>query len=123
MAFIKIRQSYYEGTFSDRFVIFFIFGSLFFCAISAFLILFNWKGLPPRLPIFYSMPWGEANLGPRISIWILPGFSFFIILVNLFFINFFVRNNQFLVRILAIVIFMCSFFALYDLVKIIRLLV
>lgn len=123
MAFIKIRQNYRQGLPPDKFSFFLVLGSVFFCAIGAIIILFSWKGLPPRLPIFYSMPWGETYLGAKAAIWVLPAFSLLILVINLVFMNFFVKNNVFLGRILAVAIFLCAFLAIYDLVKIIYILV
>ncbi len=46
--------------------------SLFIVIIEAGTILANWKRLPPEVPLFYSRPWGEAQLAPVNTLFILP---------------------------------------------------
>lgn len=33
-----------------------------------------WKGLPPRVPLLYSLPWGEEQLVSPWWLWGLPSF-------------------------------------------------
>jgi len=43
------------------------------------------NSLPPLVPIFYGLPWGEAQLGKPIYLLLPTGFSFaFSVLANLF---------------------------------------
>lgn len=42
-----------------------------------------WKYLPTSVPFFFTAPWGEARLAPKIFLFLLPISSFLIILVNL----------------------------------------
>jgi hypothetical protein len=39
--------------------------------------------LPSQLPLFYSLPWGEKQLGSLIQFLIIPGLIFLVCLVNL----------------------------------------
>lgn len=56
------------------------------CATWVFCLLATavfWAKLPPQLPFFFSLPWGEAWLIPKTGlIWILGGFGL-ILLVNI----------------------------------------
>ena len=40
--------------------------------VSAGLILINWKRLPPEIPLYYSRPWGEAQLAPVNLFFLFP---------------------------------------------------
>lgn len=40
------------------------------------------KSLPPQLPLFYSLPWGEKQLATKGLIFLLPIFSLAVFLVN-----------------------------------------
>ena len=49
----------------------------------AFLIIF-WKHIPPQIPFFYSLPWGEEQLGqPLMLIGLLLGMVMLFILNTL----------------------------------------
>lgn len=53
--------------------------------------LVRWSTLPPQLPLFYSRPWGEEQLGDFWMIFLIP------VLVNfLIFFNDFVYRKYFL---------------------------
>jgi len=50
---------------------------VFLTSISVILVLiaggsltYFWNRMPPELPWFYSLPWGEAQLIPRAGFWI-----------------------------------------------------
>lgn len=66
----------------------FAFWSTAFCAGSAILILvllfINLGGLPPQLPLFYSLPWGQDQLATLAQFVILPAIIILVSLVNLF---------------------------------------
>jgi hypothetical protein len=66
----------------------FAFWSTAFCAGSAVIILFllflNLNRLPPQLPLFYSLPWGDNQLGTLAQFIILPAIIILVSLINLF---------------------------------------
>lgn len=50
-------------------------------SVLAFL-LFTWKKLPPEIPLFYSLPWGEEQLSSPFFLLILPLGSLFFGILN-----------------------------------------
>lgn|SRR3989344_2034901 len=52
-----------------------------------FLILLLPKFLPPKLPLFYSLPWGDKQLGSINQFLIIPAVILIINLVNLLIIR------------------------------------
>ena len=42
-----------------------------------------WNFLPPKLPLFYSLPWGDNQLGNRAQLLIIPGIIILVTLFNL----------------------------------------
>lgn len=46
-------------------------------------IVITFKLLPPKLPLFYSVAWGEAQLATKVQFLILPASIIFITLLNL----------------------------------------
>jgi|SRR3989344_6169541 len=105
----------------------FSFFCLIICVFAIFsqiaLILTSWGKLPPQLPLFYSRPWGADMLSPTVGIWILPALAIFALVLN-FLLGFLLsRENFFLMRVLLVFASIISVSALYDVVKIISLLV
>lgn len=41
-----------------------------------------WKKIPNVVPLFFTQPWGEARLAGREWLYLIPGISFLVILVN-----------------------------------------
>ncbi|OGE26858.1 hypothetical protein A3C26_03065 [Candidatus Daviesbacteria bacterium RIFCSPHIGHO2_02_FULL_39_12] len=55
-----------------------------FCAglIAASILILD-KSLPPKLPLFYSLPWGDAQLASPQQLFIIPSVIILITLLNL----------------------------------------
>lgn len=41
--------------------------SIFLILLASVSLLFFWNRMPPELPWFYSLPWGEAQLIPKVG--------------------------------------------------------
>lgn len=94
------------------------FAVLFFTL--GFLIL-TWRRLPPQVPLFYSLPWGEEQLGSPSFLLILP-LSCLIFGVLNFFLAFFSFEKQPLAsKILVWLTVIVTLLASLTLVKIIFL--
>ncbi len=77
--------------------------------------------LPPLVPLFYSRPWGEAQLVSPWLLLVLPAFSFFISLLN-FILSGLFFDQPFLVQVLmwvSVVFAFLSFFTLFRIIVII----
>lgn len=48
------------------------------------LILYFFESLPPEIPLYFSLPWGESRLGHPQDLLILPILSFTFLLLNSF---------------------------------------
>lgn len=57
--------------------------TLLFLVVQVLVLLSSWRFLPQKLPLFYSRPWGEEQLTTATGLWLIPGFSLVIFLVNL----------------------------------------
>lgn len=60
-----------------------VYAPIIFSLIITLLIIFLSKHLPPKLPIFYSLPWGDKQLGSIQQLFILPAIIILISLFNL----------------------------------------
>jgi len=45
-------------------------------------LVYRFNSLPPQVPIFFSLSWGESQLGPASTLFILPTLSIIISLIN-----------------------------------------
>lgn len=83
------------------------------------LILFLPNFLPTKLPLFYSLPWGEQQLAQRQQFLIVPAISLSISLANLLVIRQ-LHNQQILLKtILQATSIICSLVLSLTLIKII----
>lgn len=90
--------------------------------IQASLILVSWGNLPPEVPIFYSLPWGEYLASP-LALWILPLSAFLTFSFNMWLAEFPLRQNVFLGRTLILSALVAAGITLYGTVKIVTLLI
>ncbi len=119
----RFRYEAQERLSSDKLTLFvFIFFVISTLAQSS-LILINWGELPPEIPILYSRPWGEMMLASPIFLWILPAATIIFILLNFFIALYFLRTQYFLNRVLIVFSAIIALATLYDLTRIIGLLV
>lgn len=90
-----------------------ILGLILFLLSAALVGIFYFQ-LPPIIPLFNQMPWGEARLGEKIQIFIPLGLGFSLYLINGI-ISLYMYDNQPLIsRILCITgmtigLFICLF--------------
>lgn len=84
-----------------------------------FLLIF-WLKLPPEVPVFYSKPWGQEQLGQPIFLWLPLFLSGLALLANSIFSSF-LDENQFLKKALIIGAVVTSLLASITVIRIIAL--
>lgn len=90
-----------------------------FAGLLYFLVSF--RNLPPTVPLFFSRPWGDSQLAPKIYLLILPVGSFLLGIVNIGFAVSLHRSNQFLSRVLLGITPILSFLSALAVINIINL--
>ena len=86
-----------------------------------FFIAWKFIQLPPQVPLYYSLPWGQSQLTNASYLFLLPTISIVILFIdNLFAVSFF-KNQPLLSRFSIITSLLASFFSLYTLINIIFL--
>lgn len=58
--------------------------------------------LPPTIPLFFSLPWGEARLSSKLSLLILPIISFAVVMINILLGRIASKLSPLLPRVLAV---------------------
>jgi len=85
------------------------------------IILVLFSQIPEKVPLFYSLPWGNDRLAPGHMLFILPGLSLAILLVNIVISVFFIKSEKFLSLCLTWSSCLVSIFSLITLAQIIFL--
>lgn len=112
-----------ESLSQDKLLFLFLATSCLLIILEVALILSNLRQFPPRVPVFYSMPWGEKILAAPIFLWIFPAISMAAVIINFAIVSFLSNDSKFLKRSLGGSAFLTVFCAFYGLLKIVELLV
>lgn len=94
-------KDFFKDISSDKTIIlaFFISGS--FIITTVIFILFSYTRLPPFLPIFNQLPWGEQRLGTRETIFIPVLAALLILTINIFTSSITYKKIPLIARMLA----------------------
>ena len=106
---------------SDKIMLYGFSLGLFLIFCSLMIILFVYSRLPPFIPIFNQMPWGEARLGKQIEIFLPLAFSLIIFLVNISFSSVLYLKTPLISRILCVTSLLVSLFMILLTVRTIQL--
>jgi hypothetical protein len=83
-------------------------------------LFFRYNDLPPEIPLYFSLPWGESWLTSSSSIFFLPGFSLVVVLINHIFAFFIERHHPLVSRLslaFSLVFSLFSTIALYQITR------
>lgn len=95
--------------------------NILFIVLQLGFILLKFSNLPPVVPLFFSLPWGESQLTSASHLFWLPIFSIAVALINTILAAFFLSNIQFFSRLLVVFSLLFSSLSSVTLVKIISL--
>ncbi|MFH1832732.1 MAG: hypothetical protein ABH816_01005 [Candidatus Levyibacteriota bacterium] len=102
----------FENIKSDKILFWGFLIAVFLLLLNLVFILFSYSSLPPFLPIFNQMPWGEKRLGVKLQIFLPLAITFCIFVLNLFLSSSLYKKMPLLSRILALTTFLICFFSL-----------
>lgn len=71
-----------NGFFSQRTMKLVLYGGIALISIQIVLLVLKWESLPPELPLYYSRPWGDEQIAPRIFVGIFPLISIVFLILN-----------------------------------------
>lgn len=78
------------------------------------------RTLPPQVPLYFTLPWGEARLAPKQMLFVLPGLVWLLLVVNLMIARAVSTLSLLLPRVLAVATLVMSgmlFVALFGIVQ------
>lgn len=85
---------------NDRVVRFAFFTSLLLLFFQAFFIILNYRNLPPLIPLYFQRPWGTDQIVNLNFIFLVPGITLVLILLNTYFTLSFYKESPLISRIL-----------------------
>lgn len=107
----------FRGIKSDKI----LFRSSIFSLVIILLSLLNlalyYKSLPPFIPLFNQMPWGEERITQTVLIFIIPFIAFAFLVINIIFANFIYKRIPLIARLFSITSFLISLLALLFVVR------
>lgn len=94
----------------------------FFIIVLTFVyILLSFRNLPPFIPLFNQLPWGEARIAKTIWIFVIPFLSLSIFIFNLIYSELTYKKIPLIPRILVVTSFIVSILALLFVVRTIQI--
>ena len=95
--------------------------NLLFVLFQVAILFLRFRQLPPQLPLFYSLPWGESQLVTFTQLFYIPLNSFIVLLVNNYLSAIILSSHRLLSYLLIIFSFIFSFLGFFVLLRVILL--
>lgn len=96
--------------------------NVIFIVLQLVLLFFKFNDLPSSVPLYFSMPWGEAQLASASALFLLPTFSVIIGLIDsLLAFSFFHISPLFsrLLVVFSLIFSILNFIVLYQVINLI----
>ena len=114
-------KEFFKDIKSDKTIIPVFFINGLFIVVSVIFILFSYRNLPPFIPIFNQLPWGEQRLGPTLAIFIPVLVALLILIINIFTADITYKKTPLVARMLAAVSLLTSILAFLFILKTVTL--
>jgi len=106
---------------SDRILLRFFSATFAIIILTLAYILFVFRNLPPVLPIFNQLPWGDQRLGEKTAIFFPELLVVVIFIVNLFLSAQVYSKTPLLARMLAITSFVVAFLTFLFIIRTVQI--
>ncbi|MBI4079405.1 MAG: hypothetical protein HY429_03860 [Candidatus Levybacteria bacterium] len=108
---------------ADKILLFSILLSFIAIMICVFLVIVFYQKLPPVLPLFNQLSWGEARLGTKIQLGIPVSIAAIVLLINPFLSLLFYKELPLVSRIISITTLTVAVLSLIFIIRTIRIVV
>lgn len=109
--------------FADRITALSFFATVVFILITLLFILVTFTKLPPFVPIFNQLPWGEDRIGAKIQMFLPIAITTMIFIINFFLSCLIYKKMPLVARLLCISGLLASFFVLIFSIRTILLVI
>ena len=93
--------------------------SIIFLSLAS--IVFLYSKLPPLIPIFNQMPWGEARIQRTVWIFIVPVIALIIFIINLIFEKLIYKKIPLIARIFSMTALLISILSFLFIIRTINI--
>lgn len=114
-------KNFFDSIIADRITRIATVVSVVLIIITLIYTLIIYGGLPPYLPIFNQLGWGDPRLGENYLIFLPILLSLFVVIVNIFLASFFYVSMPLVSRIITITSLLVSALTLIFIVRITQL--
>lgn len=94
-----------------------------FIIIQISYLVYTLNALPPKIPLYYSLPWGESRLASFTSLFLLPLYSIIILFINSFLAMIYSKKIKVISQLLMLFSLIFTIFATIALFKSVGLVV
>lgn len=112
-----------EQSYLDKIYFYITVSPVAFALILAVVVLFLFRFLPSKLPLFYSLPWGDKQLATQQQFLILPAVIILISILNMMFYLQLHSSQSFFKKVLALSSIVCALILVVTFIKIILIFV
>jgi hypothetical protein len=116
-------KDYFKYLKKDRLLLRLFILSFFVIGLTIIYILINYRNLPPLLPIFNQLPWGEERLSSTPGIFIPSIVVLVILFINIFLSSYFYEKSPLVSRIFAVTSFLTALLTLLFVIRTITLII
>lgn len=89
--------------------------------ISTGIVLWFWSSLPPKIPLWYSRPWGEERLALPIFLFLIPLTALLVYGINRFLLTKTASDHPLFGRVLSLVSLLISILSSIIVIRIVTL--
>jgi len=105
-------KEFFNDVRSDKLTLRVFIATFIFILLPLPYILFSYKNLPPYLPIFNQLPWGQPRIAPPWGVFIPSLISLFILISNLVLSSVLYKKTPLVSRMLAVISFIIALLTL-----------
>jgi len=116
-------KEFFEDIYQDKTITFAFFINIFFIVVASIFILVTYGRLPPFIPIFSQLPWGQERLGKTFTIFVPVLVSLLIFSINLLMSSIIYKKIPLIARMLAAISLLTSILTFLFVVKTIMLII
>lgn len=108
---------------NDKMIFFSLIATTVFIVLNLTIILFFYQSLPPYIPLYNQMPWGEPRLGTKIEIFIPSVLILAIIIFNFFISGLYYQKIPLISRLFTITSLLISFLGFILIIRTVRIII
>jgi hypothetical protein len=105
-------KEFFKDVRSDKLTFRVFIATLFFILLPLPYILFFYRNLPPYMPVFNQLPWGQPRLAPEWGVFLPSLISLCILIGNIIVSSILYKKTPLVSRMLAVISFIISILTL-----------